>query len=122
MRVFAAIAGVLLVTTSGAAQQLVFHSASFPDATSVQLSVVGDTIPEAGDYDFDVAIRLVEIGADGAIRYEDYGKHRARVKCGDPAYVGVGKHEYPIHTGIPGSALADWKHDLWMVFCAMPVS
>jgi hypothetical protein len=62
------------------------YTANFPDATSVQLSILNNSVSRDGDYDFDVAIGLVETDANGAIRYEDTGKHRARVRCNYPAY------------------------------------
>ncbi|MER9272857.1 hypothetical protein [Mesorhizobium sp. M0643] len=90
MRAIALFAGVLVTPPSMAAEQLIFYTASFPDATSVQLSVVNNNVSLYGDYDFDVAIGLVETDANGAIRYEDGGRHRAQVRCNYPAYVSVG--------------------------------
>ncbi|WP_287064510.1 hypothetical protein [Mesorhizobium sp.] len=94
MRAIAFFAGVLMATPSMAAEQLVFYTANFPDATSVQLSVLNNSVSQDGDYD--VAIGLVETDASGAIRYEDTGRHRARVRCNYPAYVSVGTRKYPM--------------------------
>ncbi|WP_287289049.1 hypothetical protein [Mesorhizobium sp.] len=49
-------AGVLVATPSMAAEQLIFYTANFPDATSVQLSILNNSVSRDGDYDFDVAI------------------------------------------------------------------
>ncbi|MGX9177954.1 hypothetical protein [Mesorhizobium sp. BHbdii] len=122
MRAIAVFAGVLVATPSMAAEQLVFHTANFPDATSVQLSVMNNSDSRHGDYDFDVAIGLVETDANGVIRYEDTGRHHARVRCNYPAYVSVGTRKYPIETPLSRSAHDDWKEKLWMTFCAAPSS
>ncbi|WP_287254509.1 hypothetical protein [Mesorhizobium sp.] len=95
MRAIALFAGVLVATPSTAAEQLIFYTASFPDATSVQLSILNSSVSRDGDYDFDVAIGLVETDANGAIRYEDTGKHRARVRCNYPAYGERGRAKIP---------------------------
>ncbi len=121
MRAIAFLAGVLMVAPSMAAEQQVFYIANFPDATSVQLSVRNNSVSQDRDYDFDVAIGLVETDASGSIRYEDAARHSARVRCSYPAYVGVGTRKYPI--GMPLSRAAhDWKENLWITFCAAPSS
>lgn len=122
MRAIAFFAGVLVATPSMAAEQLIFYTANFPDATSVQLSILNNSVSRDGDYDFDVAIGLVETDANGAIRYEDTGKHRARVRCNYPAYVSVGARRYPIDMPLSRSASDDWKENLWITFCAAPSS
>ncbi|MEI8700958.1 hypothetical protein EOD08_01930 [Mesorhizobium sp. M6A.T.Ca.TU.002.02.2.1] len=122
MRAIALFAGVLVATPSMAAEQLVFYTASFPDATSVQLSVMDNSVSPYGDYDFDVAIGLVETDANGVIRYEDTGRHHARVRCNYPAYVSVGVRKYPIEMSLNRSAHDDWKENLWRIFCAAPSS
>lgn len=121
MRAIAFFAGVMVATPS-MAEQLVFYTANFPDATSVQLSVQSNSVSQDGDYDFDVAIGLVETDASGAIRYEDTGRHRARVRCSYPAYVSVGTRKYPVVMSLSRSARDDWKENLWMTFCASPSS
>ncbi|MER8467061.1 hypothetical protein [Mesorhizobium sp. M1396] len=122
MRAIALFAAVFVATPSTAAERLIFYTASFPDATSVQLSVVNNSVSLYGDYDFDVAIGLVETDANGAIRYEDTGRHRARVRCNFPAYVSVGARKYPIEMPLSRSAHDDWKENLWMIFCPAPSS
>lgn len=121
MRAIAFVAGVFVATPSMAAEQLIFHTANFPDATSVQLSIV-NSVAQDGGYDFDVAIGLVETDASGAIRYKDTGSHRARVRCGYPAYVSVGTRKYPIEMPLSRSPHDDWKENLWITFCAAPSS
>lgn len=122
MRSIAFVAGVLVATPSMAAEQLIFHTANFPDATSVQLSILNNSVSQDGDYDFDVAIGLVETDASGAIRYKDAGSHRARVRCSYPAYVSVGSRKYPIKLPPSRSPHDDWKENLWIAFCAAPSS
>ncbi|RWP32029.1 MAG: hypothetical protein EOR03_21225, partial [Mesorhizobium sp.] len=119
MRAIAVFAGVLMATPS-MAEQLVFYTANFPDATSVQLSVQSNSVSRGGDYDFDVAIGLVETDASGAVRYEDTGRHRARVRCSYPAYVSVGARKYPVVMSLSRAPHDDWKENLWMTFCAVP--
>jgi hypothetical protein len=120
MRAIAFFAGVLMATPSMAAEQLVFYTANFPDATSVQLSVLNNSVSQDGDYD--VAIGLVETDANGVIRYEDTGRHRARVRCNYPAYVSVGTRKYPMVMPLSRALHDDWKEYLWMTFCAVPSS
>ncbi|WP_287202386.1 hypothetical protein [Mesorhizobium sp.] len=121
MRAIAVFAGVLMATPS-MAEQLVFYTANFPDATSVRLSVQSNSVSRGGDYDFDVAIGLVETDASGAVRYEDTGRHRARVRCSYPAYVSVGARKYPVMMSLSRALHDDWKEYLWMAFCAVPSS
>ncbi|RWO56916.1 hypothetical protein [Mesorhizobium sp.] len=120
MRAIAFFAGVMVATPSMAAEQLVFYTAYFPDATSVQLRVLNNSVSQDGDYD--VAIGLVETDASGAIRYEDTGRHRARVRCNYPAYVSVGTRKYPMVMPLSRALHDDWKEYLWMTFCAVPSS
>ena len=122
MRAIAFLAGVLVATPSTAAEQLVFYTANFPDATSVQLSILNNSVSQDGDYDFEVAIGLIETDKSGTIRYEDTGRHRARVRCNYPAYVSVGTRKYPIGMPLSRSAHDDWKENLWITFCAAPSS
>ncbi|WP_292593699.1 hypothetical protein [Mesorhizobium sp.] len=68
MRAIAFFAGVLVATPSMAEERLIFYTANFPDATSVQLSVQSNSVSQDGDYDLDVAIGLVETDASGAVR------------------------------------------------------
>ncbi len=122
MRAIAFVAGVLVATPSMAAERLVFHTANFPDATSVQLSILNNSVSQDRDYNFDVAIGLVETDASGAIRYKDTGSHRARVRCSYPAHVSVGTRKYPIEMPLSRSAHDDWKENLGITFCAAPSS
>ncbi|MCF6111024.1 hypothetical protein [Mesorhizobium muleiense] len=122
MRAIAFFAGVLVATPSMAEERLIFYTANFPDATSVQLSVQSNSVSQDGDYDFDVAIGLVETDASGAVRYEDTGRHRARVRCSYPAYVSVGTRKYPMALPLNRSTHEDWKENLWITFCAPPSS
>ena len=121
MRAIVLIAGVL-IATPGMAQQLMFYTATFPDATSVQLSVLSNSVSRDRGHDFDVAIGLVETDATGAVRYEDSGRHLAQIRCNYPAYVGVGGQTYPIKMPLSRSAQNNWKEKLWTTFCAAPSS
>ncbi|WP_291730424.1 hypothetical protein [Leisingera sp. F5] len=111
--------GLLLVATPSAGQQIIFHIATFPDATKVRLSVTQYQADSEGDFDFEAAIRLVETDAHGAVLYEDTGEHPVRVKCGEPAYVDTGLKRYMINTVTPSG---DWQHDLWDMFCTTAMS
>jgi hypothetical protein len=122
MRAIIFLAGVLVATPSSRAEQLIFYTASFPDATSVQLSVVSDSVSHSADYDFEVAIGLIETDATGTIKYVDSGKHHARIKCAEPAYVSVGGRQYLVTARAPDTNHGDWKEDLWKTFCAAPSS
>lgn len=121
MRAIVFVAGVLMATPSARAEQLVFYTANFPDATSVQLSVKSEAVSGTGDHDFEVAIGLTETDADGAIKYVDQGSHHARIRCAAPAYVSFGTHKFPIGSGRETTS-DDWKVDLWKAFCAVPSS
>jgi hypothetical protein len=122
MRAVVLVAGVLMATPSSRAEQLVFHTSNFPDATSVQLSIMSDSASRGTDYDFDVAIGLLETDASGAVKYVDRGSHHARIRCAEPAYVGFGTHLYTIGPLGEGLAPGDWKEDLWKALCAVPSS
>jgi hypothetical protein len=117
MRALVFVCGVLVAAPVSMAEPLVFHTTHFPDTTSVQLSMLSSSSARAKDYDFDVLIGLVRTDAAGVIAFEDLGRHHARVRCGDPAYVGVGLRRYPI----PSSS-GDWKESLWKALCAVPMS
>lgn len=121
MRAIAFLAGVM-VATSSMAEQVVFYTANFPDATSVQLSVLNDTVFHEKEYDFEVAIGLVETDASGAVKYVDRGSHHARIRCAAPAYVSVGTRKYPVGAALRDLQGRDWKQDLWTAFCAAPSS
>jgi hypothetical protein len=122
MRAHVLLAGVLVAMPSSAAEQQIFFAASFPDATSVQLRVLSDNVSRSIDYDFDVAIGVVKTDASGAIKYEDTGRHSARIRCHEPASVSVGARTFPITMDFGLDARDDWKKALWMTFCAVPSS
>lgn len=48
MRAIAFFAGVLVATPSMAEERLIFYTANFPDATSVQLSVQSNSVSQDG--------------------------------------------------------------------------
>ncbi|NKL81172.1 hypothetical protein GFL84_08085 [Rhizobium leguminosarum bv. viciae] len=113
------VAGLSLVSNAKAAEPLIFHTAHFDDDTVVSLGVLSNHTAERAGYDFDVLISLSQDNAAGA-GYSDPGKHRAFVKCGDPAKVSVRGIDYPVHTS--GAGGDDWKDDLWRAVCTPPVS
>ncbi len=117
MRVVVVIAGVMLVGTAQS-EPLVFYTAHFADQTSIQMSVIGDRVPEEGGYDFDVSIGLAKINATGAMTFFDRSNHHARIRCAEPAYVGFGDYRFPV----PSTSSSDWKRDLWKAYCETPVS
>ena len=121
MRTIAFLAGVLVATPSSGSEQVVFHRTSFPDATSVQFMVATDSAASGQDYDFEVAISLIETDAYGATKYVDPGRHQAQVRCANPAYVSIGMRKFPI-SGFMGAGQSGWKEDLWRMFCAVPSS
>lgn len=121
MRIITLFAGMLVASPS-MAEQLIFYTATFPDASSVQLSVLNNSVSQERGHDFDVAIGLVETDATGAVRYEDSGRHLAQVRCSYPAYVSVGARTYPMEMHLSRSSHDDWKENLWMTFCAAPSS
>ncbi|CUH98357.1 hypothetical protein [Leisingera aquaemixtae] len=111
--------GLLLVATPSAGQQTVFHTANFPDATMVQLSVTHYQVTSEEDFDFEVAIKLVQTDANGTVLYDDTRKHPVRVKCGEPAYVDTGLKRFMINTA---TSNGDWQHDLWAMLCTTATS
>ncbi|MCA1408988.1 hypothetical protein I6F26_33040 [Ensifer sp. IC3342] len=122
MRDFAfALATMMLVAAAAAAEEpLVFHTAQFEDATVVSLGLVSNTMTERPGYDYDVIISLSQTDAHSGAVYNDAGKHRALVKCGDPAKVSVRGVDYTIPPS--GAGGEDWKTDLWRAVCETPVS
>lgn len=116
-----ALAAVMLAAQSAAAEEpLVFHTAQFEDATVVSLGLVSNTTAERPGYDYDVVISLSQTNSRSGAVYNDPGKHRALVKCGDPARVSVRGVDYSIATS--GAVQQDWKADLWRAVCESPVS
>ena len=117
MRAIVVVAGVMLLGTAQS-EPRVFYTAHFPDQTSIQMSVIGDRVPEEGGYDFDVSIGLAKINATGTTTYFDSSSHHARIRCAEPAYVGFGDYRFQVHATSP----SDWKQDLWRAYCEAPVS
>ncbi|KOF15238.1 hypothetical protein AC244_24535 [Ensifer adhaerens] len=119
--VLALAVGMLFVSDAAAEEPNVFHTAHFNDDTVVSLGLVSNQAAQRPGYDFDVLISLSsKHDTDGTI-YNDPGKHRALVRCGDPARVSVRGVDYPVRTSDPGSP-GDWKADLWRAVCVFPVS
>lgn len=102
------------------AEPLVFHTAHFDDDTVVSLSLVDNQAAQRPGYDYDVVISLSSRhDRDGSI-YNDPGRHRALVRCGDPAEVSVRGVDYPVR---PSEVSAgDWKADLWRAVCLAHIS
>lgn len=121
MRAIAFLAVVLVATPSSGSEQVIFHRTSFPDTTSVQFMVATDRAASGQDFDFEVAISLVETDAYGAIKYVDPARHQAQVRCANPAYVSIGMRKFPI-LAFRGARQNDWKEDLWRMYCSMPSS
>ena len=112
--------GVLTALSAVAAEPLIFHTAHFDDNTVVNLGLVSNHTTERTGYDYDVLISLSQGDAASGSAYTDPGKHRAFVKCSDPAKVSVRGIDYSVHTLGPGGN--DWKDDLWRAVCITPVS
>lgn len=111
--------GVLSALSAVASEPLIFHTAHFDDDTVVNLGLVSNHATDQAGYDYDVLISLSQGHASGSA-YIDPGKHRAFVKCSDPAKVSVRGIDYPVRTSDVGGD--DWKDDLWRAVCMSPVS
>lgn len=113
--------GLFSVANAAAAGPIVFHTAHFNDDTLVSLGLVSNQAAQRPGYDYDVLISLSSRrDTDGAI-YNDRGRHRALVRCGDPATVSVRGIDYPVRTS-ESEGVEDWKTDLWRAVCLLPVS
>ncbi len=112
--------GVLSTLNAVAAEPLIFHTAHFDDDTVVNLGLVSSHSTERVGYDYDVLISLSQRDATRGSAYIDPGKHRAFVKCSDPAKVSVRGVDYPVRTSDAGGN--DWKGDLWRAVCMPSVS
>jgi hypothetical protein len=110
----------VLSASNAAAEPLIFHTAHFDDNTVVSLGLVSNHTAERAGFDYDVLISLSQGGVASGTVYSDPGKHRAFVKCSDPAKVSVRGIDYPVRTLGPGGD--DWKDDLWRAVCMAPVS
>ncbi|WP_164923845.1 hypothetical protein [Sinorhizobium fredii] len=116
-----ALAAVMLAAPNAAAEEpVVFHTAQFDDATVVSLGLVSNMMTERPGYDYDVIISLWQTDSRSGAVYSDPGKHRALVKCGDPAMVSVRGVDYTVPAS--GAGGEDWKTDLWRAVCETPVS
>ncbi len=116
--VFALVAMMLAAPGAAAEEALVFHTAQFQDAT-VSLRLVSSRTTGQPGYDYDVIISLSQTNALSGRIYNDPGKHRALVKCGEPARVSVRGVDYMVPISGAGG---DWKADLWRAVCETPVS
>jgi hypothetical protein len=111
---------VMLLSSAAATEPVIFHTARFGDDTVVNLSLVGSQLAAKMGYDYDVIISLSQMHSKSGDVYRDPGKHRALVKCADPAKVSVRGVDYPIPA--PENGSSDWKDDLWKAVCTPPVS
>lgn len=114
-------AGMLSASGAIASEPLIFHSAHFADDTIVNLGLISNRMATLGGYDYDVLISLSKIQIKNGAVYSDPGRHRALVKCSDPAKVSVRGVDYPVRASDPESG-SDWKADLWRAVCLVPVS
>ncbi|RDL48053.1 hypothetical protein BLJAPNOD_05280 [Ensifer sp. M14] len=114
-------ASVSFLSNAVAADPVVFHTAHFQDDIVISLGVVSNHAAERLGYDFDVTISLSQKHAASDDIYRDPARHKALVKCGDPAKVYVRGIDYPIPTSGAVNG-ADWKDDLWRAVCTPPVS
>lgn len=110
----------LFSTAQALAEPLVFHTEHFNDNTVVSLGLASNHIAQRPGYDYDVRISVSSKHDENGAIYNDPGKHRALVRCDDPAKVSVRGVDYPVRTS-EGSA-RDWKADLWKAVCLVPVS
>ncbi|WP_104666661.1 hypothetical protein [Ensifer adhaerens] len=115
------VGGMLCASTLAAGEATVFHSEHFSDDTVVSLALAGNSTARLEGYDYDVMISISSRrDADGAV-YNDPGRHRALVRCDDPAKVSVRGVDYPIGMSASGETVG-WKADLWRVVCLAPIS
>lgn len=122
MRAFVLTLAVGVMSSLGAVagEPLIFHSEHFDDDTTVNLGLVSNSATDRAGYDYDVLISLTQGNETNDPAYVDPGKHRAFVKCSDPAMVSVRGIDYPVRTS--ETARDDWKDDLWRAVCTSPVS
>lgn len=113
-------AGALSASIGTAAEPLIFHTANFGDDTVVSLGLVSNHPAEQAEFDYDVLISLSQRHYKSGDVYSDPGRHRALVKCSDPAKVSVRGVDYAIPTSVTRGA--DWKSDLWVALCSPSVS
>ncbi len=111
---------MLLLASASATEPDVFHKEHFPDNTVVSLSLVENQAAASVEYDFDVFIGVSQTSDEGGRTYTDPSKHRASVRCAEPAAISVRGIEYRIPTS--GAKGSDWKDDLWNAVCIPPIS
>lgn len=114
-------AGLFSATNAAAEEPTVFHTEHFNDDTVVSLGLLSNHIAQRPGYDYDVRISLSSRHEIKGTIYNDPGKHRALVRCSDPAKVSVRGVDYPVRKSDPGNA-RDWRADLWRTVCRVPVS
>ncbi len=110
----------LSASITTAAEPLIFHTANFGDDTVVSLGLVGNRHSDQADYDYDVLISLSQKHYKSGDVYSDPGRHRALVKCSDPAKISVSGVDYAVSTSLTRGT--DWKSDLWVAVCSPSVS
>ncbi len=115
------LSGVALSASIAMAEEpLIFHTANFGDDTVVSLGVIGKRLSDQADYDYDVLISLSQRHYNSGDVYSDPGRHRALVKCSDPAKVSIRGVDYAVSTSVTRGT--DWKSDLWIAVCSPSVS
>lgn len=113
-------AGVLSASIATAAEPLIFHTENFADDTVVSLGLVGNRLSDQAEYDYDVLISLSQKHFKSGDVYSDPGRHRAFVRCSDPAKVSVRGVDYAVSISLARGT--DWKSDLWVAICRPSVS
>jgi hypothetical protein len=121
MHVHSLFAGAFALTGASATEPQIFHTAVFPDATTVDLAMVSAPSTNA-EYDFDVWITATERSPSGEIAYRDASRHAAKVRCDPPLNVSIGGNDYPVLIAVTSYLAKDWKSDLWLTLCRQPLS
>ncbi|SOC35620.1 hypothetical protein SAMN05892877_101447 [Rhizobium subbaraonis] len=113
-------AGALSASIATAAEPMIFHTANFGGDTVVSLGLIGYRLSNQAEYDYDVLISLSQKHFKSGDVYSDPGRHRAFVRCSDPAKVSVRGVDYAVSTSLARGT--DWKSDLWVAVCRPSVS
>ena len=121
MHVHSLFIGAFILTGASAAEPQIFHEASFPDATIVDLAMTSAPSTTNG-YDFDVWITVTERLPSGEIAYRDANRHAAKVRCDPPVNVSIGGKDHPVVVALSSQIARDWKRDLWQTLCRQPIS
>lgn len=121
MHLHSLLAGAFIFTGATAGEPQIFHKASFPDATIVDLAMTSAP-STSGGYDFDVWITVTERLLSGEISYRDSSRHTAKVRCDPPVSVSIGGNDYPVVLGVTSHIAGDWKSNLWLTLCRQPIS